>query len=296
MKVAVTTPTGNIGKVVADELVTAGAQVILLARNPDKVKALTDRGASVVQGSQEDREYVVRATRGVDALFWLIPPDYSVPDLRAYYNRVGEVAVAATQANRIGHIVFLSSVGAHQEGGTGPILGLRDVEQKLERVALHITHLRPAAFFENYLWQFEPIKHMGKVFLPVSGSTRVAMVATQDIGRVAAKRLLDTTWTGRSVANILGPSDLSFDEAAAGIGRGIGKLVTHVQVPEDQARQAMKQAGMGDDAIGLMLELYRAMSGGLLKAPEGRTVESTTPTTIEQFARNVLKPMIVPVS
>jgi uncharacterized protein YbjT (DUF2867 family) len=296
MKVAVTTPTGNIGKVVADELVTAGAQVILLARNPDKVKALTNRGASVVQGSQEDREYVARATRGVDAFFWLIPPDYSVPDLRAYYNRVGEVAVAATQANRIGHIVFLSSVGAHQEGGTGPILGLRDVEQKLERVALHITHLRPAAFFENYLWQFESIKHMGKVFLPVSGSTRVAMVATQDIGRVAAKRLLDTTWTGRSVANILGPSDLSFDEAAAGIGRGIGKLVTHVQVPEDQARQAMKQAGMGDDAIGLMLKLYRAMSGGLLKAPEGRTVESTTPTTIEQFARNVLKPMIVPVS
>lgn len=296
MKVAVTTPTGNIGKVVANELVTAGAQVILLARNPDKVKALTDRGATVLQGSQDDREYVVRATRGVDALFWLIPPDYSLPDLRAHYNRIGEVAAAAIQANRIGRIVFLSSVGAHQEDGTGPILGLRDVEQKLERVASHITHVRPAAFFENYLWQFEPIKHMGKIFLPVSGSTRVAMVATQDIGRAAAKRLLDTTWTGRSVANLLGPFDISFDEAAAAIGRGIDKTVTHVQVPEGGAHQAMRQAGMGDDAIGLMLELYRAMSSGLLKVPEGRTAESTTPTTMEQFAHNVLKPMIGPAS
>lgn len=279
---------------VANELVTAGAQVILLARNPDKVNALTDRGATVLQGSLDDREYVVRATRGVDALFWLIPPDYSVPNLRAYYNRIGEVAAAAIKANEIRGVVFLSSVGAHQEGGTGPIIGLRDVELKIERVASHITHLRPAAFFENYLWQIEPIKHMGNIFLPVSGSTRVAMVATQDIGRAAAKRLLDTTWTGRSVANLLGPVDISLDEAAVAIGRGIGKPVTHVQVPEDQARQAMKQAGMGDDAIGLMLELYRAMSSGLLKVPEGRTAESTTPTTIEQFARTVLKPMIGP--
>lgn len=292
MKIAVTTPTGNIGKVVTDELLKAGADVTLIARHPEKVQAFVDRGATVVQGSQDDKEFVIQATRGMDALFWLIPPDYASTDLRGFQNRIGEAGAAAIQANAIPRVVFLSSVGAHIPSGTGPVTGLYDVERLLEGVATHITHLRPSYFFENFLMQLEPIKSMGKIFLPVSGATRLAMIGTTDIGKATARRILDTTWTGKSVLGLLGPADLSFDEAAAAIGRGIGREVTHIQVSEDQARQAIRAMGLSEHVTEVFLELERSIESGLLRPAESRTSETTTPTTLEEFARDVIRPMI----
>lgn len=133
---------------------------------------------------------------------------------------------------------------------------------------------------------------MGKIFLPVSGTTRIAMVGTEDIGKAAAKRLLDPTWTGKSVLGLLGPADVSFDEAAAALGRGIGKEVSHVQVPEDQARPALLGMGFSEHVADVFLELMRSIESGLLRPAEARTPETSTPTTLESFARSVLTPRL----
>jgi uncharacterized protein YbjT (DUF2867 family) len=292
MRIAVTTPTGHIGKAVTTHLLDAGAHVTLLVRNPEKVKAFADRGATVLQGSQDDKDFVTKATQGVDALFWLTPPDYLSTDLREHYNRIGQAGAAAIRANRIPRVVHLSGAGAHIASGTGPGTGLHDAEHLLDQVVTHLTHLRPFYFFENYFWQLEPIKNHGRVFLPVSGSTRIAMVATRDIAQVAALRLLDHTWTGRTVQGLHGPADLSFDEAAAAIGRGLGRPVVHVRVPEEQARQAMRSGGLSEHVTEMILELDRAIESGLLRPAEPRTADTKTPTTLEQFSRVVLKPLL----
>jgi uncharacterized protein YbjT (DUF2867 family) len=292
MRIAVTTPTGNIGKVVTNHLLDAGAEVTLLARYPQKVKDFANRGAKVMQGSLDDRDFVITATRGVDALFWLTPPDYRSTDLRAHYNRMAQAAAAAIRTNRVPRVVHISGAGAHIPSGTGPVPGLHDAEHLLDQVVTCITHVRPFYFFENYFWQLGPIKELGRVFLPVSSSTRIAMVATRDIARVAAQRLLDHTWSGRTVKGLHGPADLSFDEAAAAIGLGIERPVVHVQVPEEQARQAMRSIGLSEHVTELVLELYRAIESGLLRPAEPRTADTTTPTTLTQFARDVLKPLV----
>ncbi len=291
MRIAVTTPTGNIGKAVTSHLLDAGVEVTLLARYPEKVKEFSTRGAKVVQGSLDDRDDVIKATQGVNALFWLTPPDYHSTDLRAHYNRIGQAGAAAIRANRIPRVVHLSGAGAHIASGTGPVPGLHDAERRLDDVVAHITHLRPFYFFENYLWQLGPIKKLGRVFLPVSGTTRIAMVATRDIARAAAQHLLDSSWSGRTVKGLHGPADLSFDEAAAAIGEGLERPVTHVQVPEDQTRQALRAMGLSEHVTELVLELYRAIESGLLRPAEPRTAETTTSTTLEQFAWDVLKPL-----
>ena len=46
MKIIVTTPTGNIGKVVTKELLDAGAEVVLPCRSSEKVREFTDRGVN----------------------------------------------------------------------------------------------------------------------------------------------------------------------------------------------------------------------------------------------------------
>ncbi len=292
MSIAVTTPTGHIGTVVTNHLLNAGAQVTLLTRKPEKVKEFVERGATVFQGSQEDKDFVTRATQGVDALFWLTPLEFSSTDFRGHFKRMGQAAAAAVRSNRIPRVVHLSGAGAHLTSGPGPIPGLHDIEQRLDDVVTSVTHLRPFFFFENFLLQLESLKSLGRMYLPVSGSTRIGMLATRDIGDVAARRLLDHTWTGRTVQGLHGPIDLSFDEAAAAIGQGLGRRVVHEHVTEAEAGRAMRAVGLSEYLTEAFLEVYRAIESGLLRPAEPRTADTTTPTTLQQFSQEVLKPLV----
>lgn len=292
MKIAVTTPSGHIGSLVADYLLDAGADLRLLSRHPDKLTRLATRGAGVADGDLEDEAYVVEATQGVDALFWVTPPEFGVSDLWAFQNRVGRSAAEAIRVNRIRRVVNVSSVGAHLPSGGGPIDGLHDVEQLLDHAAINIVHLRPGYFFENFLMHRQSIRDEGNICLPVSGSRRIKMIATRDIARVAADRLVDTSWTGRLVRGLHGPDDLSFDAAAAAISEGVGRKVVHVKVDEETARKAMIDAEMSDHVADLMLELYRSIESGTLVADEERSPETYTPTRMVDFAREVIRPLI----
>ena len=55
------------------------------------------------------------------------------------------------------------------------------------------------------------------------------MIATRDIGRVAAKRLSDPTWTGHCVRELHGPADLCFDEAAEILSEALGRKIKYVK-------------------------------------------------------------------
>ena len=290
MRVAVTAPTGNIGRPLVERLLEAGAgpDLVLLARHPEKLAHAAARGAAVRAGSLRDAAFVAEATRGADVLFWLTPPNYAAPDLRAWYGALGRNAAAAIEANRIPRVVHLSSIGAQLERGTGPIVGLHDVEAMLDAVCPNVTHLRPAAFFQNFLWQVPSIKGMGAIFMPVAGSARSAMVDTRDVAAVAAERLLDAGWTGRSTWGLHGPADVSYDEAAATFSAATGRRIAHVQITPEQAREALLGMGMSPDAADAMLDLYRAVSDGTLVSEEPRSPATTTPTTLADFARDIL--------
>ena len=80
MRIAITTPTGNIGRSLTRRLLDQGGhELILLARSPDKLKEEQAKGAKIVQGDLGDAAYVKKATQGADAFFFLCPPNFSVP-------------------------------------------------------------------------------------------------------------------------------------------------------------------------------------------------------------------------
>jgi len=264
----------------------------LLARNPEKVQGFAPKGAAIRQGSLDDQRFLVEATKGVDALYCLTPPDLQSEDLRAHQNRLGKAATLAIRENRIPRVVDLSSVGAQHSSGTGPVTGLHDVEKLLDEAADNVTHLRAGYFFENYFLALESIKASGQVFLSVSAEIPVPMIATRDIAQVAADRLLDTTWTGRNVIELEGPERLSFAEAARQIEKGIGRPVEHVQVEEDQVRPFLKQLGISDSVAGVMLELYRGIGSGLVDFEGGSATHLRTDTSLEGFSREILQPAL----
>jgi len=293
MKIAITTPTGHVGSAVADFLLDFGdeVKVKLLGRRPEKLKHFVDRGAQAMIGSQDDADYLVKATSGVDALFWATPPGYGSDSLRAFQVRLGKAGATAIRTNKIPRVVVLSSIGANLSSGVGPINGLHDVEELLGEVAPNITFLRPGFFFENLLWQLDSIKNWGRISLPLSGSRRYPMIATRDIGRAAAARLSDARWTGHHVRELYGRADLSFDEVARILSDTLGREIAYVKCDRFEARQFMLDNAISENAADLMLEMYDAVETGKLRPIQQRSAETTTVTTLDEFASEVLLPL-----
>jgi uncharacterized protein YbjT (DUF2867 family) len=279
---------------VADFLLDFGGEinVKLLGRRPEKLTGFVERGAQAVIGSQDDADYLSHATRNVDALFWGTPPGYGSDNVRAFQDRLGKAAATAIRANKIPRVVVLSSIGANWSSSVGPINGLHDVEELIGEAAANVTCLRPGFFFENLLWQVDAIKKWGRISLPLSGSRRYPMIATRDIGRVAAARLSDGKWSGHHIHELHGPADLSFDEVARILSDTLGREITYVKCDRFEARQFMLENAISENAADLMLEMYDAVETGRLSALQPRSAETTTPTTLDEFVREAMLPLI----
>ncbi|MHC5010854.1 MAG: NmrA family NAD(P)-binding protein [Planctomycetota bacterium] len=293
MRIAITTPTGNIGRRLVHALQDRGGHdIVLLARDPSKLAEEQARGATVVQGDLADEAFVREATAGADALFFLCPPAYHVDDYRAYYNALAKVGAAAVKANDIPHTVFLSSVGAHLADGTGPIAGLYDGERIFSEATRGLTILRPGFFMENYLFQLDTIKAMGSIFMPTRGSATLPMIATADVADRAAEVITKPAPSSPTIVPLHGPKDLSLDEAARIIAEHSGREIQHVQVEPAQARESMIAMGMSEGVADTMLEMYAAFDAGTIVDETPRSAATTTPTTMEAFVDDVLAPAI----
>ena len=156
----------------------------------------------------------------------------------------------------------------------------------------HITHLRPGFFFENLLWQLDSIKKCGRLSLPLSGSQRYPMIAARDIGRVAAMRLSNTTWTGHNVRELHGPADLSYDEVVGILSEILRRKIVYVKCDRQDARQLLLDNAISENAVDLMLEMYDAIEAGKLRPIQNRSPATTTPTTLGEFVHEIMLPMV----
>jgi len=293
VKIAITTPTGNIGRELTQRLLDQGGhELILLARSPDKLKKEQAKGAKIVRADLGDAAAVKKATQGADALFFLCPPSFAVPNYRAYYAQLATNGADAVKANTIKHTVLLSSIGAHLSKGTGPILGLHDAEKIFTQVTKGLTILRPGWFMENHLWHLDTIKSLSSIFLPLSGDVTMPMIATVDIAERAARLITRPAPSRPTIVPLHGPREYSLDECAAIIGRVIGKVVRHVQVPPAKAKEAMIGMGATENVADTMLEMYAGLQAGKVTDEVKRSPETTTPTTFETFVKDVLAPAL----
>lgn len=287
MKITVTAPTGNIGSVIVQKLVEGDSELTVVARSPEKVASLAERGARVVQGSLDDISVVRRAVEGADALFWLSPPNYATENFRAYYNSLGDVVAQVAGDNPELHVVNLSSTGAHLGEGVGPVKGLHDVEQKLNAATRRVTHLRPTYFMENVLPSLGSVASDGAIYSTIPAEVTVEQIATRDIGAIAAETLLAGAPDSSKVIHILGPEAISFAQVASEVSAAIGKSVSHVVVSADQLRGPMAAMGLSADVVEQLLELENAITQSLVSPPPGSTVR-TGATSFAQFAREVV--------
>jgi uncharacterized protein YbjT (DUF2867 family) len=291
MSIVINTPTSKIGRALAVRLLDAGERVTVLTRDKGKVDELLRRGACVVEGPFEEPALLAKALEGAEALFWLTPPP-ARPDYYAWAVKCAKQAAAAAKKAGARRAVVLSSMGAHTGPGTGAVGPAREIENDFEAALPAVVSLRPGIFMENFLLSTDMIAKVGQIFVPIPGGKRWPLVATADVAAKAACWLLDRGWSGHHRVGVHGPQDLSTDEAAAIISSALGKPVKIVDATLEQARGAMEGMGMPDFVVEIVLEQYGAFRDGRLDSAEPRTPDTTTPTTLAEFARTTLVPAI----
>jgi len=288
----VTGASGNSGHVVGERILKAGTKVRAIGRSADRLQRLVKQGAEPFQCDLTDRAALVKAFAGAKGVYAMIPPDEQAIDYQAHQDHIADTLVAAITEAKVKHVVSLSSVGADNAEGTGPVLALHRLENKLNQISgLNVLHLRPGYFMENTFAQIGIIKELGVMAGALRADLEIPMIATRDIGAAAADRLLRLDFKGQHTAELLGERDLSMAEAARIVGRALGKpTLAYSHLPGDKVRAALIQMGLSQSIADLLIEMSESMNSGHMKALEKRSTRNTTPTSYEAFVNESFLP------
>ena len=288
----ITGATGNTGSVVAEKLLARGEKVRVIGRDAKRLERFTQKGAEPFVADATDAGALTKAFSGAKAAYAMIPPNIGAPDVRAYQEQVNDALASAIEKNSLKYAVVLSSFGADKPEKTGPVVGLHSLEEKLNGIpGLNALYLRAGYFMENILPQVGVIKSFGEMAGPVKGDLPLPMIATRDIGAVAADALLKLDFEGKRPRELQGASDVTYKEVVRIVGAAIGKPdLAYKQMPAEQLKPALLQMGMSSSMADLLLEMADALNSGYMRMLEPRSPQNTTPTSLETFVSEVFVP------
>jgi uncharacterized protein YbjT (DUF2867 family) len=239
---AITGITGQVGGEVARNLLAAHQPVRGVVRDVSKCKEWAERGCQLVTAEINDAAVLTAAFKDVDGAFILVPPNFDpspgFSEARTLAATLSTVLIAA----RPHRVVYLSTIGA-QATRSNLLTQHTIIEQALRKLPMAITFLRPAWFMENFTWDVAPAKNGAIQSFLQPLDKLFPMVATSDIGRLAAE-LLQETWEGQRVIELEGPRRVTPTEVASTFANLLGRPVRLEVVPHETWEALFKSQGM----------------------------------------------------
>jgi uncharacterized protein YbjT (DUF2867 family) len=233
----------------------------VLVRKDAEAASWKARGAEAAVVGLEDARALAGALRGARGAYLLIPPSFTAPSYRAFQADVARSLAAAAAESRIPHVVFLSAFASHRESGSGPLAGLHDAERMLGAVpGLRLSSIRAGYFYENLLPVLGAVKGAGVLPSFFPAELAVPMVATRDIGLLAAELLLD----GASQGIVELGAGLTQSEIGRALGQIVGKPVRVDELPLDAIAPTIASLGFGADLTNAYVELITGIRSGAL--------------------------------
>jgi uncharacterized protein YbjT (DUF2867 family) len=230
----------------------------------------------VAVGELQDAAFLTGALEGAEGFFTLLPPNLRATGVLAAQRQQVDAMAAAVKASRVPHVVLLSSVGADVASGNGPIQMLHHLENALRATGTQVTAVRAGSFQENVYNALGAAKGAG-IYPNMSPSADAPfpMIATRDIGRVAAHELMFPS-PKSDVLDLIGPP-YSIRQVAEKLGAKLGKSLKVVDVPPQAQVEAMVQAGLSAEMGGLLAEMNAAFASGKLRPVGDRMKVGRTP-------------------
>ena len=278
--------TGKVGGEVACNLLRAKLPVRAVVRDGSKGEVWTQCGCKLATADIEDAAALAAAFKGAEGVFVLVPPSFDplpeFPEARA----IAAALRVALDAARPDRVVYLSTIGA-QAIQSNLLSQHTLIEQELRTSPVPITFLRPGWFMENAAWDVAPATRSGVVpsFLQPLDKP-VPMVATADIGRVAAE-LLRETWKDHRVVELEGPHRVTPNEVAATFARLLGHPVRMEVVPRETWEPLFNSQGMKNP--GPRARMLDGFNEGWIEFENGEAGSRKGSVSLETVLRDLIE-------
>lgn len=253
---------GQTGAATARALLQAGKQVRVVVRDESKGKFWTEQGAELAIADHYDVAALRHALTGAEGAYLLSPPQYTREDLFEQAETMAGVIAEALSKTNVKKLVALSSIGAGQAFGTGWIAMNRMLEHYLTQTGVPVTFLRAAYFMENWKPLIELAAATDTLFSFLAPLERkLPMIATEDIGCIAAKALSEH-WEGTRVIELEGPTAYSPNDVARCLSRVWNKTISASNIPEADWAQTLSTKGFSSAAIAGFTEMTQGLNSG----------------------------------
>ncbi|MQA89879.1 MAG: NAD(P)H-binding protein [Gemmatimonas sp.] len=243
MNVLVTGATGKQGGATARALLSNGQRVRAMTRNRESpaAVALASAGAEVVVGDFRDRDALIAAMEGVEALFAMTT--FFEEGVAAEVEQ-GKTLVDAARAAGLAHVVQTSVASADRQTGIPHFDSKYEVEQYLAASGLPYTVIAPVAFMENML--IPPVLdgvRQGVYAAPLPADRKLQQIAVDDLGRFAVLVIeRRESMLGKRIE--LASDELNGSEQASILSEVLGREIRYQELPLDVVRQQSEEVAV----------------------------------------------------
>jgi NAD(P)H dehydrogenase (quinone) len=233
--------TGQVGGAVARSLLAAGLPVRAIVRTTHKGEIWAEQGCEICVADIGDSDALTAAFEGASGVFVMLPPNFDPTEGFPETIHIVESIHRALDVTRPDRVVCLSTIGA-QATQPNLLTKLGMMERRLGTLPIPVTFLRAAWFMENTARDIPALIADGAMPSYLQPLDKpVPMVATDDIGRIAAELLCQPD--AASVVELEGPQRVTPLEMASVLGRLLGRTVRVEAVPRDSWFDAFREQG-----------------------------------------------------
>ena len=264
MSVVITGATGQLGRLVVEDLLAGGLpadQITATGRDTAKLADLSAKGVSTARADFGDPASLKAAFQGADTVLLVSSSEVG--------RRVDQHrnAVEAAKDAGVGHIVYTSVLNAAESS-----LVLAPEHKATEEIilasGLTYTLLRNGWYSENYEQQLPQVRETGAV-LTSAGEGRVASASRPDYAAAAAAVLRAPAAHADAVYELSGDTAWSFDEFAAAAGEALGREVVLNNVTPEEHLTVLTGAGLDEGTAGFLVGLDTGTREGELSSTTG---------------------------
>lgn len=239
--------TGHVGSATAAELLRRGEAVVIITRDPDRAAGWRAKGAKLVQADVDDMSSLRAAFQQGRRALLLNPPADTSTDTDVVERRRVTHILQALEGSGLEKVVAESTGGAQPGERIGDLNVLWELEEGLRAQSIPSAINRAGYYMSNWDGMLEPVRSTGTLPTMFPADVLIPMVAPDDLGRVAAERLLSPLGD-IGVRYIEGPRRYSSEDVAKAFSAALGKPVELSVTPRGQWKEAFLQLGFSGAA------------------------------------------------
>lgn len=254
--IIVTGATGQLGGAIVGRLLerVPAAQIGASVRDPDRARALAERGVRVRRGDFDDAASLAHTFE--DATQVLIVSAAATGEAALRQHRTAIEAARAAGARRI---LYTSHMGADPASPFPPMPDHAATEAILRESGVAFTALRNGFYATTATMLLGHALETGELAAPEDGP--VAWATHADLAEAAAIALTKGGLDGVTPA-LTGPAALDLTDVAALASEMTGRLIRRVVVPDAAYRAGLVAHGVPEPAAEMLLGLFAASRQG----------------------------------